>query len=417
MYRLADHVALLVATGSVVGWWAVLTVVNPHCIADERIHYGIIAEILARQPLSTHLIPMLPVYHYLVAAPLMLLGNSLAAARAVNVAITLAGLCLIYACTADRTRPQRSLQILLLAWNPILMPLSALVYTDSASVVALLAAALAAGRGRYGWSAAAAAAACLLRQSNVVWVACLAAWCVVRAYEAEGSFLTLFRSRHRLVQGCKAAWPYALVLAGAAGLLAYFGGPTVGPAYDNRPRLNPAQFFLFGCVVGTVWLPVWVAEASRQWDARILRGLRWGAACAALVGAAGILGMLYSNPHPWNGDPAYLRNRLLVGLHTSLALRASVSLALASLVPLILWFTAAQPRRVLLGLTWAFGLLYLAPHWLAEMRYHLLPIVLLHLWTHYPPRLGWALLAWNALLSVAICAFVAAYGSTHGGLW
>lgn len=419
MSRLRDHAALLVALGSVVGWYVALAVVNPGLIADERIHFGLVEEILQGEALSTNLIPMLPAYHYAVAGATWLLGGSLNAARAVNAAISVCGVLLLYGCTAGRPAAQRGMQTLLYAWNPILLPLGAMVYTEGASTVAVVAAVLAALRGRHGWAALALAAACVVRQSNILWAAFFVGWRMldgagIRESGRLRDLLTLdLRSAAR---AARTAWPYGLLVAGAALFFAIIGGVTVGPAHDNRPRFNPAQFYLFAWVVVVLWAPLLVLEFRRDWPAMLVR-LRWAAACAAFVAAAGVLEMLYENPHPWNGDPAYLRNRLLVALHTSLPLRAGAATLFATAGPLLLWFTRAQPRRALLGLAWASSALFLLPHWLAEMRYYIVPIVLLHMFTSYETRIGWTLVAWNGVLSVAICTFITLHGTPHGGLW
>ncbi|MEP0848483.1 MAG: hypothetical protein HRF50_16880 [Phycisphaerae bacterium] len=419
MSRLRDHAALLVALGSVVGWYAALAVVNPVRIADERIHFGLVEEILQGEALSTNLIPMLPAYHYAIAGATWLLGGSLNAARAVNAAVALVGVLLLHACTAGRPAGQRGMQALLYAWNPILLPLCAMVYTEGAATVAIVGAVLAALRGRHGWAALALAVACVVRQSNILWAAFFVGWRMLDgAGVGEGGRLRdlLTLDVRSAAQAARSAWPYGLVVAGAAVFFAIIGGVTVGPAHDNRPRFNPAQFYLFASVVVVLWAPLLARELVRHWPAILVR-LRWGGICAGFIAAAGTLEMLYVNPHPWNGDPAYLRNRLLVALHTSLPLRAGAATVFAAAGPLLLWVTRAQPQRALLALVWASGALFLLPHWLAEMRYYIVPIALLHLFANYRTRIGWTLVAWQGALSAAICTFIALYGTPHGGLW
>src|SRR5262249_55834369 len=104
-------------------------------------------------------------------------------------------------------------------------------------------------------------------------------------------------------------------------------GQLVGSQQSNRIRFNPAQMYLYAICLAVLWGPLWIEELARMWRPTLARALMrswggggiigrsWGA--AAIIGGIAALCLLFDNPHPWNADPDYLRNRLLVGMQTS----------------------------------------------------------------------------------------------------
>ena len=145
--------------------------------------------------------------------------------------------------SAARSRfgPGGGAYALILLWNPVFFPYCVLVYTEPAAMLAVAAAVQAHVRGRYGLAAAAMTAACLVRQSNIAWVALLLVWGLMEPGR---------RGRRALV-----VYAAPIALFGAA--LALWPDWVLQPSVDHRVRFNIAQFYLFFFVASVAWAPLW----------------------------------------------------------------------------------------------------------------------------------------------------------------
>jgi len=163
-------------------------------------------------------------------------------------------------------------------------------------------------------------------------------------------------------------------------------------------------------------LPLWLWHLARNWRERFGPALLkpWG--CAALVAAVGVLTVGFSNPHPWNQELEFLHNWPLRVMADSLFAR----IAAAAIIVLFVVVTARQtwrsPDRAVLALIWAFSLLFLLPHYPADPRYYIVPLVLLDLLGRYSAdqtrRLTW----WYLLLTIGVATFIASRPGPYGGL-
>jgi len=280
----ADRWAIGVALATITAWYVVVTLCLPHTLGDEMYHVPAIRDLADGQPLGREL-PMPPTYHWIASWPARLVGDELCMIRAFQALVGVATV-FVFRAAARRLHPAGDARrLLLLAWRPLVLPFFVLAYTDVASLLALLAAVYFHVRARHLFGAAALLLACLIRQSNLLWVVFFAAW---RTYEAWGSLSATEGAdggqgavkktplpvregaggessattqpphptsppRGRGVLGGGATrwlyvakgerlWLHALVLVVGAGFLLTRGRVVMAPFFENRPAFNPAQF-------------------------------------------------------------------------------------------------------------------------------------------------------------------------------
>lgn len=402
---------------SIVGWLICYQLAKPQWVADEQRHVLVIQWFAEGKPLPPGFLPMLPLYHWVAAGVAKLYGATLLTVRTFNACLALAALLLLAAAVRRREPQTDGARLLLFAWNPLLFPLFAMVYTEAAAILALAAAFYCHVRRWWVISAGALLLACILRQSTIVWVLFFAAWALWTDEDPRRNVPgASWRERLRSPAVWRRIWPHALLLA--AGGLAFVLNPAfaAGLEYGNRAQFNPAQFYVFGLTVALIGLPLWIQVFARAWSRCFAPALAWGGVCALLLAGIGFLESAFVNPHPWNGDPLYLRNLPLLAMQRSLLLRLALALLLVALSAII-WRYVTQPHAGrLLRLVVVISLLYLVPHYLVDPRYYILPVVFFDLFAPYTPARRWLLVSWQALLTLATCAYILAQGSPHGGM-
>jgi hypothetical protein len=416
---LRRHTALWVALASVAAWCAALYWISPGPIADEREHWRIIVGLSAGHWPNPGHIATPPTYHLIVAQAVKLLGPHIMVARGLNALATMAALVLFYGAARRRHGELAGAYVLLWAWNPVFFPYSALVYTEASTLLTLAAAVWYHVRGRTLLAAAALLLACLLRQNNVVWIVFFIVWRVADELDAarvdsRASFLAVGARLRR--DWLRTLWPYGAVLALVAGYLLWHLSWALHPGAPNPAGFNPAQFYLFGTLLAAVWAPIWVQRARELWQRRVLPALARGWVCVLLLAPLGPLVMLYQNPHPFNWNPHYLHDQFCTLLAGSAVARCAVAIVIVVTVPLAASFIW-EPRHRWAALTaWSFALLFLAPHFLVDHRYHIFPILFIHLCTRYTARQVRPLCAWTAVLTLGVVVYLALHATPHSGL-
>lgn len=409
--------ALVVAWATVLGWLGVLSWLKPQYIADEWRHLLVIQGLTRGEWPPAGYLPMLPAYHLLAAGAACVFGDALLVVRALNAILALASVWVV-----DRIARRLGVNagggaVLLFVWNPLLLPYLVMGYTESATMLALLVAVYLHVRGWLLPSVGVLLLACLLRQSSVVWVAFLAGWHILATWDAQPGDGTRWDRVCRVVRTCAGRlWGHLALLVVAAGVLIWHPTFTAGSEVGNRAAVNVAQFYLFGLVVGALWLPLWLGVLCRLWPSRLQPSLAWGWVCALLLAAVGGLEMAYRNPHPWNGDAAFLRNWPLITMMTSQVARLAAAVAIVAVAVLAAMFVYGKAGRRLLLLTWVFSLLYISPHWLVDPRYYIVPTVLLGLLTPLGPVSARWQIAWQAALTAGLAAYIVVCGSPNGGV-
>lgn len=408
---LSLRAALLLALVTVAGWYAVVNGTLPHTLGDEMYHVPAIRDFAREAPLGRAL-PMLPTYHRLLSWPARVAGGELWFLRLLEALIAAGMLVLAAVMVRWHAAGDGGERLLLLAWNPLVVPFYALVYTDLLSLALVLAGLLALLR-RWGLVAAVALlAACLVRQTNVVWIVFLVVWRLSAvAGEAPRAMLgALGRTIWR-----EALWLPGLVAGGVAYLLLYTD--VFDPAFfENQARFNVAQYHSFGLVLAVCWLPIWGGHLVRHWRDGFGPALARPWTCALLTAAVGFVTLVFANDHPWNQELEFLHNWPLRLMEASVPVRILVSLLIVAFVAVQAHWTWRQPDRGVIALTWLFALLFLAPHYPVDYRYYIIPLVLLDWFTPYAPGELRRMAAWYLVLTIGVGAFVALRPGPYGGL-
>jgi hypothetical protein len=410
---------LYAAWAALLIWWALVAWTKPAPVVDERIHWRAAADLAAGDAREVRLLPMIPGYHAL-AAGVARLGGDYRVLRGLNVALVAFGAGFLYLAARRRGDADPDALVLMQVLNPAALWLFALVYTEPLSWT-LLAAALWMHAARRPWLAALALLACILvRQSNLVWILLFAAWAwlEVRPLAAEAGSLTVDSHRARRFDraALRAAGPYLVALALGLGAVIAHAAWFAVPDPHNRAGLNPATFFLCGFIAAVVWVPIWLPNLVRDWRSLYGPALRRASTCGIVLGAGTVLFLVYRNPHTWNSSPDYLHDVFVETLLRLPAARiAVIVLLLAAAAPLARF--ASQPRhRGHLAAAWLAAALFLAPHYLADHRYMIFPLMLLHAAARYTPAQARWLAAWSGLLAAAAAAYFLRFGAERAGL-
>ncbi|MEE9269459.1 MAG: hypothetical protein V3V49_04280 [Candidatus Krumholzibacteria bacterium] len=396
-------------------------VFNPEPLADESGHHlSAIRQFAGGDWSWPQDLVMWPTYHVVASLPARLFGADVFVLRAFSALMTVGALWLLFSATRHVDWPAPSDALLHFAWHPILFPFSVLVYTEPAGMLCVLGGVYLHVRRQYAWSAVAVFMACLIRQSNVVWLVLMMAWGLsdlwdervrsAKARRAPGLWRGVYRLRWHLV-----------FLVASAVVFATLEGFAITSVAENRVQFNIAQFYLFGLFVVLLWLPVWLV----RWPGDVTVIARWAAGhtgVSALLGLAvltaiGVSIAEFSNPHTWNNNDNYFRNFPLQLMDASIPVRAVAVVLMLMFTPTIVRFSLAQPTRRMLALTWVFSLLFLVPHSLVEPRYYIVPVFFLNFFACYTPREARRLTIWYGVLSAAVGTAFVIGASSEGGVW
>ncbi len=411
-----DQWPLALACLSVVAWFLVLLWLKPQPLADERLHWPVILGLSHGQWPAPDAVPMLPTFHLVAAGAVRVGGQSLLIVRALSTVCTLVALVLLHGAVRVRHGRAAGPLVLLFAWNPLYFPYSVLAYTEPAALLALAAALRLHVSRRTVWAAGALLVACLVRQSNIVWVAFFAAWMVADRLDAGGGGGARRSSRGLWRAAWTDLWPYAAAVALCGGFLLARSSWALAPSDANRARVNIAQFYVFGFVVAVVWAPVWVQVARDLWPRRLAPALLRPWLCALALAVVGLLDLAFDNPHPWNWNPNFLHDRFVTLLYVSTPARYIVAIVIVLLLPLLTEHVWRRSDRYAVLTAWIFAILFLLPHWLVDHRYYIFPILFIHLGTRYTTGQMQLLCLWNGLLTLLAAGYVLVYGGTYSGL-
>lgn len=373
-------------------WWIVVNHARPEPIADEVLHQKVVAGLTQGQWPRPGYLTVLPAYHAVAAALTRPWGGALPAARAVTVVLAVVAGWLAWR-LARRRNGDRGAAALLILGGPLVLPFTALVYTDVPALCLLLLATWAAAAGRWWMCAAAVIAAFLIRQTSAIWLLLFA--------------LAALRDRPPARAALARLVPLGVALVVCVVVGVAVRRWIVGAQISIQPAVNPAQFYIFGLCVAVVWAPLWIEELLRMWTATLRPALMRGWGAAAILAASAAIALLYTNPHPWNADPDYLRNRLLVAMQRSEVLRTIICTAVAIGGGAAVHFARRQANAGELAVIGCLSLVFLAPHPMVDPRYYIVPIALLHVAIRYTPVQARRLALWNGLLALTYCAYLA----------
>lgn len=399
----ARRVHALTALLLVLAWWGIVCAVRPTIVADELFHYNVAAGFAEGHAPPAGYLTVPATFHRIASWVLAATGASLPAMRGVVVAWS--GLLIVAAYFAARSRDLPGEAVLLAIVCPLVLPYTALGYTDVPALAAVVAGVALHRTGRSWPAALCLLLAAALRQTSAVWLL-LPAIEICRTHRNAGV----------------AALARALLPFAAAGAVVAVGvwwqrNDLVAAQASNEVRFNRGQLFLFLLSIAVLWLPLWIAAILRDWRAAILPRLMHGVGAAALLAAIALVAALFDNPHPWNTDPAYLRNRLLVWLDVSPTARAAAAtLIVVGAIGAWLFVREMNRRGEVAGLA-VVSALFVAPHWLIDPRYYMIPLALLHLTLDVPRGQAWALLGWQGAIAIVGCAVVIGAAGETAVIW
>ncbi|MBK9119490.1 MAG: hypothetical protein IPM18_07795 [Phycisphaerales bacterium] len=390
-------------------WWGVLAWTKPQPVVDEVIHTPAVLALATGDFAPVRELPMLPGYH-LLAAGIVRLGGDWAALRGVNVFFVGLGACCLYAAACRRGDEDPDATVLLQVLNPAGFWLFALVYTEPLSWLLLAIAVWLHTLRRPGLTAAVLVLSVLVRQSNVVWLVLFAVWSWLNAYPATAPPARRLLRRGRVLS----AYGVAVIVAGLILLLNV--GWVMLPNPNNRAGLNPATLFLCGFIAALVWVPLWLPDLFRNWRTVYGPALRRASVCGMLLAGGITLFLVYRNPHHWNSNPNYLHDAFAETLLRIPVARAAVIMVLlAAMVPLVRFAQQIRHAAQLLP-AWIFVLLFVAPHFLADHRYAILPVLILHAAARYTRYEARVLCVWSGLLTLGAAAYFVRFGAERAGL-
>jgi len=412
-----EHYAIderVMAFMALVLWFVVFNLFFPQAYGDENVHQRAIAGIYRGDWEETQPLSMIPGYHFLVAMVSETTGPRLIVSRSVTLLSTF-GMLLCYLPAAKKWQGARAGQATLgLALLPILFPFAVAVYTDSTSMLIVAGALWALVARRYNLSAALMFISCFVRQSNLVWMAFMAA---LASWEIWIEWRPTQRPTHTSWREfvIKAWLPHVFGYGVAAivflvFLLATTKGLIWGNVPMNRAHPNIAQVYTLSFFILLLWAPLWIERFAG--DVRSLKAAAASHRIAATTIAAALLALgivlviTYRNFHIWNQYWYYLRNNPLMWMDQYVGLRVVGVLAVywTGWAAFQLW--RSQPHRAELALVAAFTALFLAPQALVEPRYFVLPFALANLFLLLSVAQGRRLVVWWSVLCGMICAVI-----------
>lgn len=359
---------------------------------DEKAHLRQIELFVEREWRMEPSITTLPGYHAIMALAIWLTDNARnSSIRLVQFEIALATIAAFFGLARCRHPAGAAAKTLQFVFLPILFPLFFMVYTDVASLGFVLLTALATSAGRYPSAGVFGVAACLVRQNNVVW----AALAFAQGYVADHGWRWPPRASHLLRYA-----PVLLSVGAVGGWVIANRGQVAAGDVNAHPlgtlHLGNAFFMLF--VAGVLFLPLWWGYRTETAE-RLRRPATW----VALAATFGLFWFAFAADHPYNGEDGFLRNRILEWAEASWTHR------LAFFLPMAITVVSAPSLRLSPGgwLIYPAALAFLAPSWLIEQRYYLIPFALL-LADRRPvnPRVEWTQVGFSAALSVTAYAFI-----------
>jgi alpha-1,2-glucosyltransferase len=321
-----------------------------HRYSDEMHHLRQIERFCQGDWSADPKLTVVPGYHLLSALAGRLWGDcSLLPMRAVNLGFGLLSVLVFHAAASAAGVRQPLMRTLQYYFLPVLLPYHFLVYSDSISLLALLAAMALTLRGRYGAAGVVGALSILLRQTNVVW---LLFFCVYALLE-EGD--------------ARRAWPFVPGILIFVVFVVWNGGVAMGDQRAHQLGLHWGNVFFLLLLFFPLFLPRCLALLWRHRE-------RLGELpLAALLAAAFVLFLLvFGVAHPYNRFEGFLRNDLLLLVEEHPLLKAGLFVPVAGALA-ALWFDRLQ--RGVFHVLYPLALLSLLPIQLIDQRYAFVPLV------------------------------------------
>ena len=405
---------LIAAYALTVLWGALYAGFAHGALCDEPGHLGVLTHFAEHKLGWPDHLTTPPGYH-LVALALGGGQPSLTAARLTSTLFALVGLTAFAGAWRRLHAQPAGPATLLFALLPIFQPFTGLAYNDVPALALLLCAFWAQLADRLPTATLALVLACLVRQTNLIWIPFLILWEIQRAPRPAGQTLT----QHAVTIAFTRTRGYVIILVVAAALILYAGRLTPGTANRNDLRPNPAAFTFAALLFGALGLPVWFAHvrsAGKRWIA-FARVHRVRTTASFIAGAALIAGFAatYTNPHEWNRELWWegvrftlLRNWPLIYIEKMPALRVVAGCGVILAVAAGAQLCRTAPHGRMLALSLLFSAALIGSNYLVDPRYYLTPAAFLLLLIRPARRDFFLLGGWWLLIALVHDPFILA---------
>jgi alpha-1,2-glucosyltransferase len=339
-------------------------------LADEWVHYRQVEWFASGHYAVVEELTTIPGFHAIVALVHRAFGGeSVGLSRSVTMVfavIAALGFASIRRALAPTDDP--SLPTLQFIFFPILFPFCFLLYTDVPSLALVLWAFRYSLDRRHLAAGALGIAALFVRQTNIVWIGCIALLQMAPLLSPGVSWRARLRAAIAL-------WPYAAGIAVFAGYWLWHGSVSLSRSQARAHpdlALHSGNLFFMLLLIGIFFLPlmpIWLSRYARSVMAR-----------PALLALPVLLGVLYATTfkvdHPYNFTlpEIILRNSVLVLVaqnRYAFVAFGVVAVAAACAISQVRW---QRPSFILILLV---SMLFVSASWLIEQRYYLIPIALL----------------------------------------
>jgi len=416
----ATHVAI----GCCFIWYIVFSYFRPSPFVDESVHQDAIIGIHEGK-IDFSGFPSLPAarnvgygpwagYHWTIAIISRLPGPSVSLSRFLTFVTSAAMIALYASVPWQQSGLRTSRSPLLLALLPILFPYTAMVYTDVLALFFIIGAIYLHAKISYALAAISMLLACLVRQTNILWVlyivarSALGTWdlCKKESALANSHFWSVW-VRHLLPQ----VLGYIVVIGLVVTLFISSGQILTSGFSENRAQPNSGNFYTLAFFALMLWAPIWFERAGNDVRSIVFAARRMPVRVGFLALILAAFGFMlisrYDNWHPWNWTPMALRNIPLILMDRYVLFRVIAVTCVFFAVWFVARFWSSQSNNSDLILLAFFAFLFLSAHPVVEPRYLIVPFVLSHFFVDYSNAQVTKLALWYISINVIICILIA----------
>ena len=405
-------------------WYLLFSQFRPSPFVDEKVHQDAILRI-HQGNIDFSSFPILPAarnvghgpwagYHWIIAVISRLPGPSLGLSRFLTFLVS-AAMITLYASVPLQKRGFRvNRSPLLLVFLPILFPFTTMVYTDVLALSFIIGAIYLHTKRFYWLAAISMLFACLVRQSNIVWVAYMVAWSALEAgyhFRKEG-MLARFHLWNLLVrQLLPQVFGYMVVLVLIGTLYLSSGGSLSSEFPENQPQPNIGNYYTLAFFALILWAPIWlerIGEEIRSISFAVRKQPIQAVALSLIPASFGFMQVVtFNNWHPWNWTTMALRNIPLILMDRYIPFRVLGVTCIFLAVWLVSRFWSSQSNSAHLTLIAFFTFIFLLAHPVVEPRYLIVPFVLTNFFVDYSSAQLTKLAFWYIFINVVICSLIA----------
>jgi alpha-1,2-glucosyltransferase len=357
---------------------------------DETFHYPQIRNFLE---FNFHLSPsvaMLPGYHIAICVIAWVFGaQSVASIRLISFCIAILSMAVFHVLARHLRKQDASSKTLQYVFFPLLYPFFFVIYTEAMSILLVCIATYLTLRKRYYVAGLVGILSCFVRQDNILWVGFMFLL-LVNDVLCAGNTNPVRRASKRPgidIEAIRTIAVNGIVYLAAFMLFAAFVFVNRGVAVDgvdahrlSKIHLGNVYFLLFTFFF--MFLPMNLANAPKI--VALVR--RHKLVSIYILGLFILFLATFTIDHPYNTEPWaqwFLSNRILTYFKQDLPRKALFFLPIMYSV-LSLLTTDLYERKYYL--IFPLSILFLAPHWMVDPRYYVIPFVFFLLFKEDDPK-------------------------------